>query len=120
MLKHRNIVCLLLVSVAFQLTAQQNTVPQQPDTIKVKADSTVVLQADSVKIEADNIIISQLPDSITVRTPQGVVLEKKIFKPDPKKRLFTQPFSPDWDRYTIGNTGNYPYFTVDLLDFLMP
>lgn len=35
MLKYRNIVCLLFISAAFQLTAQQNTVPQHPDSIKV-------------------------------------------------------------------------------------
>ena len=35
MLKYRNLVCLIFISVAFQLTAQQNTVPQLPDSITV-------------------------------------------------------------------------------------
>ena len=35
MLKYRNIVCLIFISVAFRLTAQQNTVPQHPDSVAV-------------------------------------------------------------------------------------
>ncbi len=35
MLKFRSIVCLIFFSVAFRLTAQQNTVPQLPDSIAV-------------------------------------------------------------------------------------
>ena len=37
MLKYRTIVCLLFISVVFHVEAQQNTVPQPPDSIKVIA-----------------------------------------------------------------------------------
>lgn len=35
MLKYRNIVCIIFISVAFHLTAQQNTVPKHPDSVTV-------------------------------------------------------------------------------------
>ena len=44
MLKYRTIVCLLFISVVFHVEAQQNTVPQPPDSVKVIAlpDTLVV------------------------------------------------------------------------------
>lgn len=44
MLKYRTIVCLLFISVVFHVEAQQNTVPQPPESVKVIAlpDTLVV------------------------------------------------------------------------------
>ncbi len=96
MLNFRNIIFLLLVLFAVnRLQAQQNTVPQHPDSIKIQAtDSTVVLQTDSVKIEAQSIIVPPPSDSVTVISPQGVVIEKKVFKPDPKKAVLYSAIFP--------------------------
>lgn len=79
MLKYRNIVCLLFISIAFQLTAQQDTVPKQPD-------------------------------SIAVVLPPGTALEKKMFKPDPKKAVFYSAIFPG-----LGQVYNRKYWKLPIL-----
>ena len=79
MLKYRNIVCLLFISIAFQLTAQQDTVPKQPD-------------------------------SIVVVLPPGTALEKKMFKPDPKKAVLYSAIFPG-----LGQVYNRKYWKLPIL-----
>ena len=112
MLNFRNIIFLLLVLFAVnRLQAQQNTVPQHPDSIKIQAtDSTVVLQTDSVKIEAQSIIVPPPSDSVTVISPQGVVIEKKVFKPDPKKAVLYSAIFPG-----LGQIYNRKYWKLPIL-----
>ncbi len=111
MLRYRNIVCILFVSAAFPLMAQQNTVPQQPDSIKVKVDSTITLQTDSVKIEAENIVLSRPPDSVVIVPSEGVqTAEKKIFKPDPKKAVLYSAIFPG-----LGQIYNRKYWKLPIL-----
>ncbi len=109
MLKYRNIVFLLLFAVACRLTAQQNTVPQQPDSIKIKADSTLILQSDSVKIEAKKTILPPSSDSVVVEAIQKIV-EKKEFKPNPKRAVIYSAIFPG-----LGQIYNRKYWKLPIL-----
>lgn len=57
MLKYRNIVCLLFISAAFQLTAQQNTVPQHPDSIKVVSLPDTIIGEKTFKPDPKKAVI---------------------------------------------------------------
>ncbi|MDO5663676.1 MAG: DUF5683 domain-containing protein [Bacteroidia bacterium] len=111
MLRYRNIVCLLLISIALPLTAQQNIVPQHPDSIKINIDSTVVLQTDSIKNEAENIILPKSSDSVlNVLPPKILTVEKKSFKPDPKKAILYSAIFPG-----LGQIYNRKYWKLPIL-----
>lgn len=113
MLKLRNIVCLLLLGAAWQLSAQQNVVLQQPDSISViKTDSTVLLRTDSVKIEAENIVLPALPpDSVIIATAEDLkTIEIKSFKPSPKKAVLYSAIFPG-----LGQIYNRKYWKLPIL-----
>lgn len=57
MLKYRNIVCLILISAAFQLTAQQNTVPQRLDSITVVSLPDTVIGEKTFKLDPKKAVI---------------------------------------------------------------
>lgn len=111
MLKLRNMIALLLLIAASQALAQQRIIPQVPDSVKIKVDSTVVLQADSVKIEAKKAAIALSRDSVLAVTPQSIVaIEKKSFKPDPKKAVLYSVFFPG-----LGQIYNRKYWKLPII-----
>lgn len=84
----------LLHSDEWQLTYLIEDEPQ--DTIPASGQSVVMQQTDTINVK------------------------KEEFKPNPKKKpLFFRLFFRVWDRFTIRNTGNYPFFMADLSAFRM-